>query len=833
MTIMMKKTFSVLLLLLTAASVLSAAGNPVKISFRPSRPEAGEAVSVTITADSTSRGGAEVILPELSGKARWNYNMRSDGSQMSFSNSGQPRITYRFVRQLITVEAGKLEIPPIKVRTGNGELVSAPSVLEILPPGSRKPEKTTEIKPFGRLITMPDRPLRSGETLQMKLELFIPENRQLLEISNFNIANDGNAVKVNDPRSGNPVRQLNRYSAEVDGKEYMVYPFVIALRPVISGEFFPEAAVTLTMRELRQSSRDGFNDDIFDSFFGMGSRYGRPENVTITVKDSAGFKVVPLPPLPDGVIDLGLSGKWKLSARLNTSTCRSGEVAEVEITAAAPEGSAMDDSMLKKPALEFPGFRVYPPELLRKDDRITLRYAIIPLAPGEKKINFKLGCFDPVSDRWQISDFALAMAVTPGKANQVQTPAVPAVPAAVETESKTPAAVPFSGLHYLKGGSTAVKLPLIKNNSGMIIMWIAGGLLVLVIDWLWRRYRKNFSPQRLAHRRELRNRISEICRELKSERDPAAVFAEYGFSEIAEFYGLPSGATAQDIADRIDDPELKRFFTGIASSGFAPGIGNQDTVSPELRSKLLKFLKKVAVVCCVLGISLSAVAGISAYNSGNYRSAAEAFHRELRHDQLSPELLYNLGCTEFQLGNFPEARVWFTRALLLAPGDAETAANLRLTEEKLQLSSSENDMGFTRQLAALRDSVARPDQYLAAAAFGFFLLCLLFAMRGGSGNFWRWGVAATVLFMTVIALLAALGQGESAYSPDALILTGKSVEIRTLPTESSGSVLKKVNPGGDALLIEKSGSWLRVSVENTEGWIHESQATQVFPYGIL
>ena len=90
-----------------------------------------------------------------------------------------------------------------------------------------------------------------------------------------------------------------------------------------------------------------------------------------------------------------------------------------------------------------------------------------------------------------------------------------------------------------------------------------------------------------------------------------------------------------------------------------------------------------------------------------------------------------------------------------------------------------------------------------------------------------------VLFVMVLALLAAWNQMENSYSPDRLILVGKTVEIRSLPVENSGTVLKKVAPGGNAILIEKRGSWLRIVCDDTEGWIPETQAVQVFPYGIL
>ncbi|MBE6391726.1 MAG: tetratricopeptide repeat protein [Lentisphaerae bacterium] len=830
-----------IILLLFAGTFLLHADSPVRVSFRPAKPEAGERVHVTVTADSTSRNGAELILPKLPGKAQWNYNMRSDGSQMSFSNNGQPKITYRFVRQLITGEAGKLEIPPFQVRSGREILSSPPTTLEILPPNTRKPENSEEIKPFGKFTTSPDRPVRSGEKINFNLEIFIPENYQLLNFSISNISNSGNAVLLKDPRSGRPIRQHNPYTANINDHEYTVYPFSIAAKTGISGEFFPETSVSLELREVRKVSRDESADDFFDSFFNRSHFFGRPQNLTLHLKDSAGFKVIPLPALPAGVYDLGLSGKWQISAKLNAAACRSGEVAELEITAIPAEsGISIADTSIRAPEFDFENFRRYPPEIIRKNGRISIRYALIPLNPGEKILNFKLGSFNPASGQWEIFTFALPLAVTPGSADvKTVKPVAPKTETAVISAPETPANVPVvPGLHYLKSGKNdEVKIPLIGNSSGIILFFIIGGVVIVVLDTLLRRFSKNFSPARFARRRELRKRINVICDEIKNSSEPEKVLEKYGFAEIAELSGLPAGATAQDIADHIDDTELKEFFNMTASSGFAPGATGRET-TPELRAKLLKFLKKLALILCLSFLTIGAAAGVSAgitaYNRGDSSAAAEEFRRELHNDRLSPGVLYNLGCTAFQQGKLPEARVWFTRALRLSPGDAETAANLRAVEEKLQLTSPEDDSRLTTQLAALRDSLCRPDQYLAWAAGGFFLLCILFAMRGrNAAHIWRWSVAGVVLFCTLTALLAAFEQSCSSYSASRLILTGKNVEIRSLPMESSGTVLKKINPGGDAVMIEKRNSWLLIHADGTEGWIREDQALQVFPYGIL
>ena len=296
---------------------------------------------------------------------------------------------------------------------------------------------------------------------------------------------------------------------------------------------------------------------------------------------------------------------------------------------------------------------------------------------------------------------------------------------------------------------------------------------------------------------------------------------------------MPAGSTASDIAGAIDDPELKEFFSNIANTGFLPGAMVEKNSSKEVADKLLKFLKKSALLIVIMFITISLPAGVAAYNSGDFRRADVEFKRQLANDHLSPALLYNLGCTAFQLGDLPEARVWFTRALRLAPGDAESAANLKIVEEKLQLAPEKDNSNLSGQLTALRDSLFRPDQYLTLAAAGFFLLCLIIILRSSAGTIWKWGTAAAILFFIVITLLAALEQSESSYSANSLIITGKNVEVRSLPVENSGSVIKKINPGGDAILIEKRNSWYRISTDDTEGWIREDQAMRVFPYGIL
>ena len=177
--------------------------------------------------------------------------------------------------------------------------------------------------------------------------------------------------------------------------------------------------------------------------------------------------------------------------------------------------------------------------------------------------------------------------------------------------------------------------------------------------------------------------------------------------------------------------------------------------------------------------------------------------------------------------------LWFTRAQLLAPGDPECRANLKQVQSKLQLSQDEDSSSLGGKLANFRDSLVRPDQYLAGAAWGFFLLCLLALLRGRGGRLWRWSAAAVILFVSVLFVLAALEQCGSSYSPDRVVITAKTLEIRSLPAENSGNALSTVNGGEYAVILEERHNWLRISCNGSEGWIKSDQAKRIFPYGVL
>lgn len=835
---MMKRTFFLALLLISG--ILSAAGKPeLKLSLRPAAPVVGEPVDVIIEISGSSETPKNIDLPRLDGKASWG---RSTRLQHSFSNiNGVQKSVQQLMLQLTPHTTGKLTIPPVKLLFPSGDFSTAPFTVDVSGfEDSKSNSSRTLPEPSGVFTTTPDRPLYPGEMISLNMNIFLPEAYELYSIDNASITGMDGTIIQRDPRSHQQLRLGRAYPETVNSVNGIIYPVSGTARVTAAGEFHPQAVFSLRLRERHSGRRRGFDDeeDIFAYFMGPGNGFGQSRTIRVVLKDNSGFKVLPLPPPPAGFSVLDLNGAWNISATLTPRSCRSGELAELELKLSPAAGNS-DTENFSPVQLQFPGFRVYPPQIRRLNGALSLRYVIIPLAPGEKTLPLKLANFDPASGKYRTFEKLLTLAVTPGSAN---VPAASPSPSGTETTSmqtvspETPLPPPEE-LCYLKSvPDETVLIPLFANQKRWASILVIAGFALLLTDLFCRRFFKNGNAAARKHRRELKAKVRNIISEAASANDISEVFSRHGVAEIAELCGLPPGATAQEIAGKINDPELKEFFCNTGNSSFAPGTGGTEKNSPELRKKLLAFLKHLALFTIMVFLASPTVADTvqkhSAYDSGNYAQASEEFRRALDKHKISPSLCYNIGCAEFNLGRLPEARLWFTRALLLAPGDPECIANLRLTERRLQL-PPEKSFIPSDFLSRIRDSRLRPDQYIMLSAVGFFLLCVLITLRGTRWSAWRWGGAAVILFVSIVALTAAFGQSDSTYSPNNLIITSGQCELRSMPMKNSGTALLKLSGGESAVLLEKRGSWLHINVDGKQGWIEDFQAQKVFPYGIL
>lgn len=823
---MMKKSFSAAALLLLLSMSLCSA---LEVSLEPLRRNValGRFIQLTLSSD---KNIDHIDYPELS-NARWQTNYSSTGV-----HSINGKVTYRRNLLIVPEKEGDLVIPAFKVRSGRESAMTREVKLRVLPrpaPGKNEVSLSDVIK--GKITLSPSRgEIFAGEEITIECDLLVDE-RFLSRIRPGyfpELRSTGNAVFSTYTYRGSRVRFRTAEPAEelVGNTPFMRYRFTARCRVLTPGIFAPEGTIRVGVVQQR-SSFDGMDD----FFGGFSSSFFGSEVVhyTVTLAKAPALTVKALPPVPAGASNTLLVGKWQVSGMLSSSSLRQGEVAELTLLFKG-KGAAEN---FHAPKAEFPGFRVYPPEVTKKDNEVTVKYALVPLEPGEKVIKLSPGTFDPVLKRWSVTPLEFKAAV----AGALQKP-----PAAVQ-KNFTPAAEqksvlpaesdpPEPGIFYQKNSrGKKVLLPLYRNTLGYLLLFALGfPLAALGIEIFFRRREKELNTPQLQQQRARRKACALLAKELKSKGDTPEFRAKV-VPLLGESLGLTAGATASEIAGKLSDPELCRYFAELDAAGFSPDAGKDMTLSASGKKALGKILRKFSCFLLLLGTAFSLQGGglNDSFNRGDFAAAAARYRGLMGNSTTGyyPNMLYNYGNCQYYLNDLPEARWALNLALLLAPDDGQIRANLQLVNSRLFRSVQERS--FSGALRDLRNRI-RCDVFLMLGAFFWGMIWIFWSFRRKLGSSLFFGLAGTALVLMLLCFISFAAQLKGSYSSRNVTVIGGRVELRTLPGKNVGKSEITLPGGGDAELLQRDNSgFCRIRIDGREGWVPEKLLKPTLPGGVF
>lgn len=210
----------------------------------------------------------------------------------------------------------------------------------------------------------------------------------------------------------------------------------------------------------------------------------------------------------------------------------------------------------------------------------------------------------------------------------------------------------------------------------------------------------------------------------------------------------------------------------------------------------------------------------ASYASGNYHAAIAQYQAILAHDGFSAPVLFNLGNACYRDGQYGNAILNFERAQVLAPRDAEIAANLRLARQKADVSAP----ALNEIEAACR--FLSPNTLAWIGSIALTAICVAIGLGRLVPQLPYIKVVGAVAAVTLLAVAATLAIRWPQFDRAIVIAANAPARIAPASTAADSFTLK----AGEPIRIMRSyGRFLLARTsDGKSGWVSAEQVGRVF-----
>lgn len=218
----------------------------------------------------------------------------------------------------------------------------------------------------------------------------------------------------------------------------------------------------------------------------------------------------------------------------------------------------------------------------------------------------------------------------------------------------------------------------------------------------------------------------------------------------------------------------------------------------------------VTVALDAASIEQIKAAADSAYALEDYDRAIAGYQELLRFGEHAV-LYYNLGNSYFRKEDIAKAVLYFEKARLLDPGDADIRFNLDLARSKtIDKIVPEREMFFVTWYRTVADWMS-VDEWATLAVVSFVLLLLAFILYlfGGRIVLKKTGFFSACIFLLLVLLsnLFALQQKNKLEDRRGAVVMAGSVTVKSTPNES-----------GTDLFVLHEGTRVEITDDTMKGW---------------
>jgi hypothetical protein len=812
--------------------ITSASAATVRAYMQPDHAHTGEMVTYVITVQNGLVENVPLLRLPVQVAIVSPHKIASNptGSQLSW--------------EVVGTEPGEFVIPPQEVIV-DGEAVKTNEVRLIVTESAAEPGAAEDASTPLFQIEVGKTEVYQGEVVPISASLYVPRGVMLQRPGVID-------VNKNDFAVARFPQQADQTETVINGVGYIVLTYRSTLSALHAGDLkVGPASCELLYDVYDQDARSQMRRNL-----PFGMNMGTTERRKQVVKSQeVKVKALPLPTEGKPAHFSGAVGDFSISATATPNELSVGDPLAVDITI---DGSGNFEA-LNPPSLMPPdGWKAYPPRRYNVDGpidpnitptaqrRIGYSMVFVPEKVHSELPAFELSYFSPTQKKYVAARTQpIALRIKPGAvvaaaggvdgSGNVEAPRPPPVEQPKPQISDILMNLPVKA-RWLN--TAAVSAPLTTSARFWAIQTIPAALVIFATLFTWLRRRREEAT------RGLRGELQQLWRGLEEPH-----LADRDFLQRAAHF-IHRSQTGE-----IQDEELKQIIHRYETQSFTAAPTPEQALNSGERSRILSRLSpllKHAVLFIALFGTLTLHAAEAEAPDEVYRQAREALGKgkftqaqylgesltKQHPPALSSAVFTLIANARYKQEDLGRAALWYQRALLLDPLNAEVRQNLRHLDEKVRFFRFVENSPLAEASLLLSKNT-----WIIAASAGVWLIllalmrCILAASRKNTGS-------TCVLVFSILGLLlfipsitfATLRPAPGDRVKDVMVVTPREVRAYTAATLTSGSVIE-IPPGSQVRLLEKRGAWSYVEVPSGDGpvrgWVESAVYTPLWPWDML